>query len=110
MKAYRSTPENRARAADAQWRRYGIEMTVVRYQEMLRIQGGVCAICGASPNGKPLDVDHDHSDGRVRGLLCVWCNRHLLPQVERVGPDKMPLVINYIRGPQKAPSLSRTKK
>lgn len=35
-------------------------------------QGGVCAICGCSME-KP-NVDHSHTTGRVRGILCPQCN------------------------------------
>jgi hypothetical protein len=47
------------------------------YNTLLESQGGVCAICrGPQVNGrKRLDVDHDHRTGRVRGLLCGFCNR-----------------------------------
>lgn len=38
-------------------------------------QGGVCAIC-AQP-GKSLCVDHNHTTGEVRGLLCSNCNTGL---------------------------------
>lgn len=38
-------------------------------------QGGVCAGCGQAPRGISLAVDHDHTTGRVRGLLCWLCNR-----------------------------------
>jgi hypothetical protein len=53
---------------------YGISLR--SYEDMLRRQDGVCAICARPPRGKrPLDVDHDHVNGRVRGLLCGNCNR-----------------------------------
>lgn len=54
------------------------------YAELLRSQGGVCAVCRRSePSGRRLSVDHDHaccptaarSCGRcIRGLLCSSCN------------------------------------
>lgn len=59
-------------------RRYSI--TVEDYSRMLAEQGGGCAICKSSDpkNGKKnLCVDHCHSTGRVRGLLCGPCNRAL---------------------------------
>ena len=57
---------------------FGIDMS--DFQDMLSIQNGACAICGHSdlsdPNFFPL-VDHCHSTGRVRGLLCMNCNQAL---------------------------------
>jgi hypothetical protein len=46
------------------------------YERLLAIQKGVCAICHQGQKGrwKPLNVDHDHRTGRVRGLLCTRCN------------------------------------
>ena len=59
--------------------RYGMEPDV--YVALLKKQGGVCAICKTRPKtkGRPvaLAVDHDHKDGRVRGLLCRQCNTAL---------------------------------
>jgi Recombination endonuclease VII len=53
---------------------YGISLP--DYEKLLRQQDGRCAICGRPPRGKrPLNVDHDHVNGRVRGLLCGNCNR-----------------------------------
>lgn len=55
-------------------RKYGI--TLADYAELLKRQGGCCAICRRSePASKTLDVDHCHATGRVRGLLCTSCNR-----------------------------------
>ncbi len=57
-------------------RRFGL--TLEQYDDMLRSQGGGCALCKrpARP-GKALHVDHDHETGRVRGLLCFTCNNAL---------------------------------
>ena len=65
------------------WHSYSVD--AARYQEMLREQGGVCAICSqgekspdkASGKLKDLAIDHDHKTGKVRNLLCSACNRGL---------------------------------
>lgn len=55
---------------------YGI--TLDKYDEMLEAQGGVCAICGQPcRTGRALAVDHDHTTGDVRSLLCANCNNGL---------------------------------
>lgn len=92
------TPEQRdhsAREATRRWRaknpdkyrdqhllrHYGIDEA--EYQRMLEAQGGVCAVCGRPPRHRNsagvtqrLHVDHDHATGKVRGLLCLTCNRN----------------------------------
>ena len=58
--------------------RYGI--TLAQYRAMVEEQKGVCAICNSFTPTKShsrLCVDHDHSTGRIRGLLCNACNRGL---------------------------------
>lgn len=60
---------------------YGI--TLDDYNRMLEAQDGCCAICHRSETVKrggetaPLAVDHDHTTGTVRGLLCRNCNMAL---------------------------------
>ena len=58
-------------------RMYGI--TYEKYQELLKKQNGVCAICGKKPkDGKRgLHIDHDHDKNGVRGILCHSCNTAL---------------------------------
>lgn len=52
---------------------YGI--TVDEYEEMLKQQRGVCAICSQiDGSGRRLAVDHCHTTGKIRGLLCTACN------------------------------------
>ena len=55
---------------------YGLDAS--DYDELLRVQGGKCAVCRARPKSKRLAVDHDHKSGAVRGLLCSRCNHDLL--------------------------------
>lgn len=49
-------------------------LSVEQYEEMLKAQGGVCAICRSRPDKKRLGVGHCHRTGAVRGLLCHSCN------------------------------------
>jgi Autographiviridae endonuclease VII len=57
-------------------RKYGI--TIEQYDAMLEAQGGGCFICGRPPRDDiSLHVDHDHSTGKVRGILCFCCNNAL---------------------------------
>lgn len=55
-------------------RKYGI--TIERYNEMVVNQNGMCEICRKTPEQikRKLDVDHNHSNGKVRALLCPRCN------------------------------------
>lgn len=47
----------------------------VHYELMLATQGGKCAICRTDPAAdRAFHVDHNHSTGDVRGLLCGTCN------------------------------------
>ena len=65
------------------WEAAGVDAQ--RYQEMLREQNGVCAICQqperapdkASGKTKDLAIDHNHETGAIRALLCSNCNRAL---------------------------------
>ena len=45
------------------------------YAKLLKHQKGVCAICGGRDKSMRLAVDHDHTTGLIRGLLCMRCNR-----------------------------------
>ena len=58
-------------------RAFGISL--FEYEEMLRSQGGNCAICKSPTPGryKHFQIDHSHGAGGVRGLLCMSCNFRL---------------------------------
>lgn len=73
--------ENREANLEKNWkqglkRRYGF--TYEQYIEMLAAQDGRCAICGTTESwsrSNRFAVDHDHSSGKIRALLCHKCNR-----------------------------------
>jgi hypothetical protein len=54
-------------------------MTLGDYDDLLESQGGVCSICKTEDTGfnKRFSVDHCHTEGHVRGLLCQPCNTGL---------------------------------
>ena len=52
-------------------KRYGLSPE--RYDKMFVEQAGKCRICLRTFVGLP-HIDHDHNTGKVRGLLCRWCN------------------------------------
>ena len=57
---------------------YGIG--IIDYERMYTEQGGRCKCCGVVGQlgkGKHMHVDHNHSTGEVRGLLCHMCNTGL---------------------------------
>jgi hypothetical protein len=79
---YRCATCLRAAQSEYQLHRHGCE--IEQYQALLEAQGGKCAICGTEEGHRSrygrvcrLAVDHDHSTGKVRGLLCNNCNRGL---------------------------------
>jgi hypothetical protein len=75
----------------------GYEITAEERDERLDEQGHCCAVCrrpfraptwhlNCTFSGKLVGrriprvlVDHDHDTGLVRGLLCNWCNRNIMP-------------------------------
>jgi hypothetical protein len=65
---YKANPDKvRAQKLKSQ---YGL--TPEQWDAMFAAQGGVCAACGSVP-ARPV-VDHCHSTGKVRGIVCDPCN------------------------------------
>ena len=67
--------EKRRRRSAHLKRSYGI--TIEQFDAMLDGQGGACAVCrSVDPKGYRgvFMVDHCHTTGNVRGLLCAACN------------------------------------
>lgn len=75
--------------------KYGI--TPEERDAMLEAQGGVCKICGgAKPSKLGWVVDHCHTKGQVRGILCNPCNLAL--GYVRDNVEIMRAMIRYIEG------------
>lgn len=45
------------------------------YDALLVFQAGRCGVCGALPEARRFDMDHNHRTMAMRGLLCSNCNR-----------------------------------
>lgn len=75
---------------------YGISLK--QYNKMWADQEGCCAICKrhSSEFAKNLHVDHNHTTGEVRGLLCHNCNLALGRFYE--DPEVLLNAIGYLRG------------
>lgn len=91
-KSSENTKKERARWSRIK-RVYGI--TKAQYDEL---DLGHCPIClrGWSATVRPA-VDHDHVDGWVRGIICLYCNR------VRVGRSRDSALVrriaDYLEGP-----------
>lgn len=65
----------RARPDYFKYRLKGYGLSLEEYVDLFFACDGRCMICRVP--GLPLGVDHDHSTGKVRGLLCLNCNAGL---------------------------------
>lgn len=70
-RAYKANNKDAVRRT--QWRRRGISADAAELA--LITHDGMCDACGTdSPGGNGWCVDHSHTSGRVRGVLCAKCN------------------------------------
>lgn len=74
--------------------KFGI--TDSEYAVLLKRQDGKCALCERAPYAnRRLAVDHDHKTGKVRGLLCDYCNRQRLGR-SREDPEMHRRIADYL--------------
>ena len=50
------------------------KITSKQYEQILKKQNYLCAICCQNSDKRKLSVDHDHETGKIRGLICRRCN------------------------------------
>ncbi len=54
------------------------KMSLAEFNGILAAQGNVCKACGTTtPGNRGWCTDHNHSNGKVRGILCTNCNLSL---------------------------------
>ena len=86
--------------------RYGI--TLNQYQQILKLQGNACAICGSDliESGLCPHVDHEHAEPfAIRGVLCGPCNQGL--GMFKESPHALRAAAAYLHAP---PVLLPTRK
>lgn len=74
-------------------RTYGISLE--EFEAQLAFQGGRCAICGGGTSKRWLAVDHNHKNGRLRGLLCWRCNGGLAKFMDK--PENLARATEYLK-------------
>lgn len=77
---------------------YGISYDF--YLALYQFQGGRCYICRKVPKARRLAVDHDHTTGEVRGLLCSGqrsCNHDVLGNISSI--DMARRIVLYLEDP-----------
>lgn len=93
-------------------RTYGI--TLADFEVLHEAQGGKCAICKGpgflmrEHHKTPLVVDHCHTTGLVRGLLCHNCNRALGLLQDDIESLRRALI--YLEGATTIPEGSKPKR
>lgn len=78
-------------------------LTTEEHKKMLETQGFKCAICRTSQWGGRHNLphtDHDHTTGKVRGLLCHRCNHGLGYFGD--DPALLEAAIKYLKGAKEA--------
>ena len=65
--------------------------------EEYNLLGNKCGICGRTGKTREIAVDHRHSDGLIRGRLCMTCNKGI--SLFRDNPVLIYLASVYIINP-----------
>jgi hypothetical protein len=76
----------------------GYGLTLEEFDLLMEVQNGLCGICKTIllPTKSGTHVDHDHGNGRIRGLLCGNCNKGL--GHFRDSPAFLLAAVSYLKG------------
>jgi len=76
-------------------RKYKID--IKEYDILFENQKGCCAICGLHQSmfERRFDIDHNHETMKIRGLLCIRCNRGIGLMQDSV--EILMKAVNYLK-------------
>jgi hypothetical protein len=80
-------------------------LTVEEFEKIKQFQDSKCAIC-QRPMKQP-NVDHRHTDGLIRGLLCMTCNKGLGYLKDNV--ENLLRTISYLANPPAVQALGEER-
>jgi len=72
-------------------------ISLAEYNRLLFLQGGKCLICETEKPGgckTYMSVDHNHTTGKVRGILCGNCNTIL--GIAHDNPERLRKAADYL--------------
>lgn len=94
--------------------RKNYSISLEEYEYLVERAGGCCEICGGEGflmrdwHKSKLVIDHDHSTGDVRGLLCHNCNRGLGLFQDKI--ENLETAIRYLERATTIPKGSTLKR
>jgi lysine/ornithine N-monooxygenase len=95
---YHAMPEENKKKRNRQISLTRRGITQEQYDAMYKEQQGCCAICGKHESNilrNRLNIDHCHTTGAIRGLLCHHCNAALGHLEDSV--DNLTAAISYLK-------------
>ena len=95
IKAYNKKKYHKNKAAMREKKlQEAYKISLIEYNELFILQNGRCGICNKHQRElkKRLHVDHNHTTGQIRGLLCNKCNLGLGTMGDSVESIKKALI------------------
>lgn len=73
-------------------------VSMAKREAIIDAAGNKCELCGSPPGARRLHIDHDHTTGALRGLLCHGCNVGL--GYFKDDPELLERAAEYLRKPR----------
>ena len=88
------------RQEEPEWFRLQVNLsahriTLDQYHALMERQDFGCAICSRPFEGQTPHIDHNHTTGKARGLLCIRCNTGLGKFLDN--PEMLEKASRYLR-------------